>query len=223
MKTLFKTVMFAAVGAVLFASCNDSSDNYDYEAEYLKQEKAIDSIFQKDAKIIANFVDDTFQEDSLKITYNYLDKTIKRGFWYKVITQPTEENDNAYKYQVNSTGYGLPIIAPKVNIKYTARLLDGPTVLEGTIVENEPGGDYDFASNTSKVINWAWVYSFSPYSIRINETNTTKIGGLTKNGLKVGSKIIVVSPSYWAYGSTKSDKIPANSPLVYEFEVLSIK
>ncbi|WP_164109314.1 MULTISPECIES: FKBP-type peptidyl-prolyl cis-trans isomerase [Sphingobacterium] len=227
MKNLFKTVLFAAVGTVMFASCN-SKDDYDYDADNLKQEKAIDSIFTKDRAIIENYIDETFQEDSLKITYNYLGKTIKRGLWYKVITAVSDENEQAYKYQINTSGYGLPVVAPKVTLKYTARLLDGTTLENGTLVENEGGGEYDFSTNASKVINTAWYLSFFPYNIRVNEQDTRVIGGLTKNGLKKGSRIIVVTPSYWAYGArgngqTGDKAIPANSPLVYDFEVLSIQ
>lgn len=230
MKTLFKTAIFATIGAVFLASCN-KKDDFDYDDYYLKQEQAIDSIFQKDEKIIQNYIDESFQEDSLKISYNYLNKTIKRGIWYKVIQEPTEEDNEAYTYKVNSTSYNFPIEAPKVNLKYTARLLDGTTLEDGTLVENEPGGEYNFKefenyinnfSSSNKVINWAWVYAFAPYSIRVNESNTVKIGGLTKNGLKKGSKIVIVTSSYWAYGTRTSEKIPANSPLVYEFEVLGI-
>ena len=216
MKNLFKTVLFAAVGTVMFASCN-SKDDFDYEGEYLKQEKVIDSLLNKDKLLIEDYVDGSFKEDSLKIRFNYLNKSVKRGIWYKVIEEPTEENDKAYKYEVSNSSYGLPVVPPKVTLKYTAKLLNG------TVVETEESGEYDFNSNASKVINTAWYLSFFPYSIRINEQDTRIIGGLTKNGLKKGSKIIVVTPSYWAYQGLSTDKRPANSPLIYEFEVLNIK
>jgi len=71
----------------------------------------------------------------------------------------------------------------------------------------------------------AWFYSFYPYSIELNAQERV-LGGLTEEGLKVGSKFAVVVPSYLAYGSvsktTDLGTIPANSPLVYEFEVLEI-
>ncbi|MBL1410871.1 FKBP-type peptidyl-prolyl cis-trans isomerase [Sphingobacterium faecale] len=223
MKNLFKTVLFAALGAIVFVSCN-KKDTTDWNAEYLKQEKHIDSLLNKDKLKIEDYIDDTFQEDSVKIRFTFLNKSVKRGIWYKVTGTPTEEDEQAYKYEPNTSGYqGLPVVAPKVTLKYTARLLDGSTLSNGTLVENEESGEYDLGSSTTKVINSAWYVSFFPYSIRINEQDTRIIGGLTKTGLKKGSKITVVTPSYWAYQGLSTDKRPANSPLVYEFEVLSIK
>lgn len=72
-------------------------------------------------------------------------------------------------------------------------------------------------------MNNVWVYAFFPYSIRFNG-NDEIIGGLTKDGLKKGSIFRMVTPSYWAFDTRTNIKdIPADSPLIYEFEVLAIE
>ncbi|TJZ61147.1 hypothetical protein FAZ15_08040 [Sphingobacterium olei] len=214
MKKLLNPLFALAIVATTFVACNN--DDYDYEAEREKirqQEQELDNIFSAEAvKIkeyaLANF--DTPQEDTLKYRYQVLDKTIKRGLWYEIVSEPT---DDSYEYKLNSS---RQVIYPKVKLKYTAKLLDG------TVVESDlTGSDYDF-NQTSKIINSAWAISFIPYSIKLNGDPIIQ-AGLTKDGLKKGSIIRVISPSPWAYGATKTDKIPANSPLVYEFEVLSIQ
>lgn len=217
MKTLFKTVMFAAVGAVLFASCNDSSDNYDYEAEYLKQDKAIDSLLSAQKLKIDEYTDShselSWKADTVLYPFYFLDKKTPRGIQYAIINEATDET---YEYQYNPNTSGVRVVLPKVKLKYTASLLNG------TVVESElTGSDFDF-NQSSNVINTAWLISFVPYSVKFNG-DVKLIGGLTEKGLKKGNKVKVIVPSIWAYGSKSSDKIPANSPLVYEFEVLEIK
>lgn len=217
MKTLFKTVMFAAVGAVLFASCNDKTDDYDYEAEYLKQDKYIDSLLSADKLKIDDYkeahADVSWQADTVLNPFYVLDKKTPRGIQYAIINEATDET---YEYQYNPSSYGAGVVLPKVKLKYTASLLNG------TVVESElTGSDFDF-NQSSNVINRAWLISFVPYSVKFNG-DVKLIGGLTEKGLKKGNKIKVIVPSIWAYASKSTDKIPANSPLVYEFEVLDIK
>lgn len=233
MKNLFKTVLFAAVGAVVFVSCN-SKNEYDIEAErarILEQEKLIDAQLSKEAIEIEDYVQANFgseaKADSVLYPFYVLEKKVKRGFWYKVLTTPTEEHDKAYTWELTTSGNSYIAKPAKVKLKYTAKLLDG------TVVESDSeGSTYDIPpfANQSKVFNAAWYYSFIPYSIK-NNSNNIALGGFTEKGLKQGSVIRVVTPSIYAYGSVakKADgttflkDIPANSPLVYEFEVLSIQ
>jgi FKBP-type peptidyl-prolyl cis-trans isomerase len=193
---------------------NDGND--DWIKQYEEQERRIDSILTADKTKIQSYVAEHLpdaQEDTVTISFQYLNKpNVKRGFWYKVQQEPT---DDSYEYKIGSTS----LVYPKVKLNYTAKLLDG------TEVESAEGENFDF-NQTSAVIKNAWFVSFFPYSIRLNSEDRT-VGGLTKDGLKVGSIITVVTPSYFAYGSTAKTTslgtIPANSPLVYEFEVISIE
>ena len=154
----------------------------------------------------------------MTVSVHYLWKKNKRGLWYQVLETPT---DNAYEYKgqlVNSYyGYYFAPILPKVKLKYTAKLLDG------TIVQKDlEGSTYDLATTSNTIFNSAWQISFVPYIIKHNGENKV-VNGLTTQGLKKGSKIKVITPSYWAFEKKKVGEIPANSPLVYEFEVLEIQ
>ncbi|MGO3306332.1 MAG: FKBP-type peptidyl-prolyl cis-trans isomerase [Sphingobacterium sp.] len=48
------------------------------------------------------------------------------------------------------------------------------------------------------------------------------MAGLTTEGLRKGSVIKFVTPSPWAYDAKELEKIPANSPLYFEMEVVDI-
>ena len=224
MKKLLNLLLITAVSTLAFTSCKDSNTNFQDDTEaYLKAEKALDSLFAAQALKIEEFVkvDGNFTnpvQDTVTVSFQYLGKKIKRGLWYQVLETPT---DNAYEYKgqlVNSYyGYYFAPILPKVKLKYTAKLLDG------TIVQKDlEGSTYDLATTSNTIFNSAWQISFVPYIIKHNGENKV-VNGLTAQGLKKGSKIKVITPSYWAFGDKKVGEIPANSPLVYEFEVLEIQ
>lgn len=215
MKHLFKTLAFVVVGSLTFTSCT-KDNNDDITEQYREQELRIDSILNAQALDIEEYVADNLpdaEQDDIYYPYNYIDKETKRGFWYKLDNSAVE--DDSYEYKWTAAGLTLP----KVKLNYTAKLLDG------TLVESATGEDFDFKVQ-SPVINYAWLYSFVPYSVRFNGEDKI-LEGLTEKGLKKGSKITVITPSVLAYGSTKKtggvSDIPANSPLVYEFEVLEIE
>jgi len=222
MKKLFITLGICLFAGLMFSSCNDKGDNMDeYYRQIEEQERKIDASLAADKIKIEDYLASLTEEDALfdaeadtvKFPFSILDKDVRRGLWYKVITPPT---DDSYEYKINGTGY---LTYPKVKLNYTAKLLDG------TLVESVETENFDFGAQ-SAVINYTWFYSFFPYSIRLNGDDRT-VGGLTRDGLKKGSKFAVVTPSYFAYGSVVKtggvENIPANSPLVYEFEVLEIE
>ncbi|MFD1768602.1 FKBP-type peptidyl-prolyl cis-trans isomerase [Sphingobacterium suaedae] len=218
MKKLLKPLFAVAIAAVSFTSCMEK-DNTDYEAQYRKEEQAIDSILNKQKTQIQDYVASTeaFEgatADTVTFRYQYLDKRTTRGIYYKVVQAPT---DNSYEYKLQSNGSQLAYVWPTVKLKYKATLLDGTLVKE-----DATGTDYSFASANTKIMNQSWVYAFFPYSITFNG-DVVPVGGLTKDGLKKGSIFRMVTPSQWAFGArTDVDKVPANSPIVYEFEVLEI-
>ncbi len=212
MNKLFKTALVIALGSFVLSSCNNK-DTFDYEGEYLKQEQTLDSLLSAQKVKIEAYKNEFMPnaiEDTLTNNFTYLNKKVKRGIWYVVESQPT---DNSYSYSLNATG--TAITYPKLKLKYTARLLDD-TIVESDVV----GTDYNLGVNSTKITS-IWYISFFPYSIKFN-ANDIILGGLTKDGLKKGSKFKVITPSYYAYGSSSQTTIPANSPLVYEFEVLEI-
>ncbi|MCA5003877.1 FKBP-type peptidyl-prolyl cis-trans isomerase [Sphingobacterium bovistauri] len=217
MKYLFSILSVAALLATTFTACN-KSDDFDYEEYYKQQEQAVDSLLSAEKLKIENYVDEHFDnpiEDTVSIKYSYLSKkTAKRGIWYEILSQPT---DNTYEYKATSS---QQLTVPTLKLKYTAKLLNG------TVVQSDlQGGQYSFSSNSNNLFNQAWHFAFFPYTVKFNaiDVKIHGLGGLTKDGLKKGSKIRVITPSLWAFGGTKVGDIPANSPLVYEFEVLEIQ
>lgn len=221
MKTLFKPLIVLAVTAIAFSSCmkDNSAEN---EAEQRRQEEAFDALLSEqktkiDAYIAAHPSEapEGWQADDREENLPLLGKTVKTGIRFEVLEEPTEEDDEAFEYEYSSSTGPVP---PKVRVNYTTSLLDGTEVQSG---ENE---NFDFATfqSSSNIYNGVWVISFFPKSFRVNGEDRPYFG-LTTKGLKKGSHIRVVSPSAWAYGPNTVGDIPANSPLVYEFEVLSIE
>lgn len=157
--------------------------------------------FELDAQTIKTFVD-------TKFPLAVLDSN--SGIWYQVIS----EGDGVYQYTAKDTTiYGQPqkiAVAPKVTVRYTGQLLDG-TVFDQN--HSEEG----MVGLVTQYIR-AWQIAFFPKAL-----GDFKIGGLTSKGLTKGSKIRIITPSYWAYENFSAGKIPANSPLDFTFEVLDIK
>ncbi len=216
MKNLFKPLFALAIIATTFTSCMEK-DNTDYDAINLKEEQTLDSILSSERTKIAAYVQSNFSapvEDTVSFRFNYLNKTAKRGIWYQVITPAT---DNTYEYKALSY---QQLAAPTVKLKYKAMLLNG------TVVQSdEQGSTYAFNTSSPNIFNNAWFFSFFPYAVKFNgqDVKIGGLGGLTREGLKKGSVIRVVTPSIWAFGSNNVGQIPANSPLVYEFEVMTIE
>ncbi|TDS15721.1 FKBP-type peptidyl-prolyl cis-trans isomerase [Sphingobacterium paludis] len=216
MKNLFKPLLVLAILAVTFTSCMNNDDNTDFAADRLKEERQIDSLLSKQATLIESYVSSNFanpQQDTLNYPFRYLDKKVKRGFWFEIDSTVT---DNSYTYGFDNSGV---LRFPKVKLKYTASLLNGEIVRSDIA-----GSDYllNISASNSSIVNYVWQISFFPYSIKFNG-NDRIIEGLTKSGLKKGNKFKVVTPSIYAFGATSVDKIPANSPIAYEFEVLGIE
>lgn len=224
MKNLFSLLAVAAVMATTFTSCN-KDDDYDYAKELEKAKKAeekLDSLFSAQHLLIQDYVETNFTnpiEDTVTYRFNYIDKKIKRGIFYQIDSEPTD-NSYEYKGQIVNSMYGsyfAPIL-PKVKLKYSAKLLNGTVV-----GEDATGSDFDLSTMANTIFNNAWQIAFVPYSIQYNG-ETRVFGGLTSQGLKKGSKIKMITPSPWAFHERAiGTTIPANSILIYEFEVISIQ
>ncbi|MGN0002579.1 MAG: FKBP-type peptidyl-prolyl cis-trans isomerase [Sphingobacterium composti] len=219
MKNLFGLFAAVAIIASSFTSCN-KSDDFDYVGEFTKQEKSIDSLLSSQKTKIEEYVDTHFGtnaiEDTTKYRFQYLNKTVKRGIWYEIINPAT---DNSYEYKLNSAQTG--VVYPTWKLKYKVNLLTSET----PVFSDLEGSNYTLSgSNANSLFTEAWVISLFPAKYKVNGQDINYIG-LTKDGIKKGSKIRVIVPSIYAYGAQglSSKNIPANSPLVYEFEVLEIQ
>lgn len=196
----------------ILASCS-KNDDFDYEAAE-KEKQRRDSIENVRVKgLIAN------QAASLKTfaEANMPGATLidSLGIWFVV---DAAGDENSYKYTINNYG---EILAPTVTVKYKGTLLDG-SIFDQT--EEGKTADFSLASNLIA----AWKIAFLPKSITLNG-NTYPVIGLTNTGLKKGSKIRFVTSSPYAYDRSEvkdvsgAVKIPANSPLYFEIEVVNIK
>ncbi|TYR35002.1 hypothetical protein FXV77_13700 [Sphingobacterium phlebotomi] len=227
MKTLFKPLIVLAFAAIAFSSCMKDNDDIDYEAEALKQEKTLDSLLSAEKIKIQDYLaltEGNWQEDTVTISLPRLGKTVKRGIWYEVLAEPTQVDDEAYEYEL-STSYANQINPPtKVKLKYAVYSLTSETPLK----EDATGSDYNF-TNTNTNLTVAWLIGFSPYTIQYNGNNVNLglLAGLTEKGLKKGSEIRIISPSYWSTplysGQQAPDYLPSNAPAIYKFEVLGIE
>lgn len=224
MKNLLGLFAAVAIMATTFTACN-KNDDYDYAAEIeaaKKEEQKLDSLFAAQKLIIEDYVEENFTnpiQDTVTYRFAYIDKKITRGIYYQIDAEPI---DNSYEYKgqmVNSMygAYFAPIL-PKVKLKYSAKLLNGTVVGQETT-----GSDFDLSTMNNTIFNNAWQIAFLPYSIQYNG-ETKVFNGLTRNGLKKGSKIKMITPSPWAFhDKAVGTTIPANSILIYEFEILEIQ
>src|SRR5690606_41064663 len=122
MKSLFKPLLLLAVAAVAFNSCMKDNDDTDYEAEYLKQEKTLDSLLSAEKIKIQDYLaltEGDWQEDTVTISLPRLGKTVKRRIWYEVLAEQTQEDDEAYEYKIQTGGDANQIDpTSKVQLKY---------------------------------------------------------------------------------------------------------
>ncbi len=133
---------------------------------------------------------------------NYDERT---SIWYEIV----EAGDpDSYVYQLDvSTGL---VVSPTVSVNYTGKLLSGEVFDSNNSLS---GAEFNLGSLVT-----AWHSAFLPKMISGKETI-----GLTELGLKKGSVIRIVTPSYYAYQNNAYGVIPANSPLYFEIKVLNIK
>lgn len=204
MKKLFSILSFLFLATVFFTSCN--KDDFDYEAAAKEQARQdsiervrVDKLIQSQAASLKTFADNEMPGATL------IDSL---GIWF-IIDNPGQED--SYTYSFNNNGQ---IIAPTVSVKYKGTLLNG-TIFDQTET------DKTATFNLGGLIK-AWQIAFLPKSITFNGT-TYPIIGLTNTGLKKGSKIRFATSSPFGYDQKSSAKIPANSPLYFEIEVVDIK
>ncbi|GHE23845.1 hypothetical protein GCM10017764_08130 [Sphingobacterium griseoflavum] len=215
MKNLIRPLIALAIVATTFTSCMDKGEDIDYEGQILAQERSIDSVLNSQRSAIQAYVAAEFTNpvtDTTSINLTRLGKKVTRGMYYEVLSEPT---NSTYEYKYSGSGF----VVPTVKLKYTV------STLSKTVVQSDAtGGTYTLNYNNA-AFSSVWLYSFYPYSISYNgnQVKIDQLGGLTKDGLKTGSKFRIISPSLWTETNSSSSTIPANQPLVYEFEVLSIE
>jgi len=197
-------LFFLIFGAIIFLGACNKDNNDDWIREQARKDSIerarIDKVIAEQAPLLKAFVENPANNWNNPI----LDTA--SGIWYEILA-PGDES--SYTYKSNSNG----LVAPSIEAKYKGQLLNG-TVFDQTDESSPNKKTAKF--NLSQVII-AWRFAFFPQKI-----DQQVIGGLTERGLKKDSKIRFITPSPWGYDTAARDKIPANSPLVFEIEVINI-
>ncbi|MFC6103562.1 FKBP-type peptidyl-prolyl cis-trans isomerase [Olivibacter domesticus] len=194
---------------ILFSACNKTDFDElarEQERQDSIEEARIKNLIKEQAPLLKAYV----ENPSNGWTNPILDTS--RGIWYEILTRGQEDS---YTYKRSGSGQ---IVAPKIEVKYKGQLLNG-TVFDQT--DEQSTNKKTFIFNLAQDIIPAWTIAFLPQKIPYNGQDYA-VGGLTSTGLKKGSKIRFVAPSPWGYDTRERDKIPANSPLVFEIEVVDI-
>lgn len=207
MKKLLTLTLATLFGAVLMTSCNKSDDfNYDeYYKQLEKEKKRVDSTLNAQKPILREYALANFENPVLD------DST---GIWFEIL-EPAIITETPYQYSLTQAGQW---VTPVATVKYKGYLMNNtvfdensqPTVMN--IVE---------ASQYQSGLIPAWPIAFRPKTITFGgkEFHT----GLVKDGLQKGNKIRFIAPSPYCYDTKSSEKIPANSPLIFEIKVEDIK
>src|SRR5690606_9389137 len=105
-----------------------------------------------------------WQEDEREIPLPTLGRAVKTGIWFEVLAEPTEEDDEAYEYELAQGGQD--VVRPTVRVNYKVFLLDDDTepVQSG---ENEKFDFMTFGSSSS-IYAPVWEFSFFPKSYKQN-------------------------------------------------------
>lgn len=191
---LVRPLFFLTILSFLFVSCAKEEAMFDPIAQFELEKPEIKAYAN------ANYPDMEYSSDTT-------------GIWYEVVNSGTPDS---YEYKVVDTinYYGQAVKAlrmPTITVKYVGKLIKDNSIFDSN--QTEAG----YTSKLNDLIS-AWQIAFVPKSV-----GTFSYGGLTAKGLQKGSKIRIVTPSYYAYGNRNSGKIPANSPLFFEIEVIDIK
>lgn len=219
MKNLFGIFTIAALMGLTFTSCNDNDYDYGDQIEQIRQQEVkIDSILTKEKGIIKSYVEQNYpnaQADTAKYPFQVLDKTTERGIYYQVLSEPT---DDTFEYKLDASQ--TRVLYPTWKLKYSVRTLNG----DKPFFEDTEGTNYNLTGqNAQKIFTQAWMIALFPAKYKVNGQDINFVG-LLKNGAKKGSKIRLIVPSDFAYGTQglSEKNVSANTPLVYEFEVLEV-
>ncbi len=123
--------------------------------------------------------------------------------------QPTEEG---LYIVVNKKGNGQKVeIGRDVAINYTGRLLDGKV----------------FDTSIEKIAKENNLYNanrpYEPLAYKVGEMSLIRGWEMGILNQPAGSKLTLIIPSSLGYGPRQNGNIPANSPLLFDIEIVSVK
>jgi len=193
MARLIKIIFSIILVTSIFTACIKEVENYDPNAQYLIEKPIIEEYAK------ANLNNPGFHQNS--------------GIWYEVI-DPGETG--SYTYTVRDT-LNSKVTYTHARVKYEGKLLNGVVFDK---FEADTGAItpvyFNFTTGDAALIQ-AWNLVFIPKNVA-----GVTFDAVTQTGLQVGSKIRFVTPSIWGYRNNQQAKIPANSPLDFTIEVISL-
>ncbi len=181
--------------AMGLSSCIKDGETYDPNAQY-----------QLEKPIIEEYVSEHLINPQYKDIQGY-------RVYFEIIEQGTP---SSYKYKVTESAGNLALIPAEVIASYEGRL-----VSDNSVFQSKDDQKFIVPHNVIP----AWQLAFLPNQLRYDEdgellSDPIEFGGLTVEGLQVGSVIRIVTPSYLAYQNVpQGNDIPANSPLYFEITV----
>ncbi|QQD15784.1 FKBP-type peptidyl-prolyl cis-trans isomerase [Sphingobacterium sp. UDSM-2020] len=213
MKNLTKIFFGMLAMFIALASCSKSDDfSKLVEEQRIKdsiENARIQSILKEQAPAVkayalANFTSPTLHDSS--------------GIYYQIVTPGDEAS---YTYKISGNG----LAAPEISVKFIGKLLDGTVFDQSAVDQTTNFSSLQIAINK---FGGSWYYAFVPKTINYNG-NDIKFLGFTATGLKKGSVIKFVTPSVWGFDAneyktgSENVTVPANTPIAYTIEVVSIK
>ncbi|WP_169305565.1 FKBP-type peptidyl-prolyl cis-trans isomerase [Sphingobacterium alkalisoli] len=200
MKNLFKLLFAFTITAATFTSCVDDKEIFDPEAQLALEKPIIESYVEQH--------------------YPNAQQYENSGLWYEII-EPGEPA--SYEYDIKDTLNQKWIFAEGI-INYKGKLVADGTVFDQTkdITKGDTIPVYMSLNTGQASVITAWIYAFSPKTLIVDEKNID-LGIIFTNGAQNGAKFRIITPSQYAYGNSTQGKIPANSPLDFEVEVLKMR
>lgn len=128
------------------------------------------------------------------------------------VKEEFDSNFGIYLFWEEKSGSGIkPVAFDTLKINYTGRMLDNSvfdTSLESVARENNI-----YNSNRN----------YQPYEFIFGKDRLVDGFEYALSKMDEGDRLIVIFPSIYGYGSTANGGIPANSPLLFEIDLLEVK
>lgn len=112
--------------------------------------------------------------------------------------------------ETNDTGL-LPLNTDTIQVDYTGYLLDGKVFDTSVQAIAEENGIY----NPNR--------PYEPFRVELGVSNVIVGWHIALSQLREGEKATVLIPSFYGYGTTGNGPIPANSVLVFDMDIISVK
>lgn len=199
MRKYLSKLLTIALGLSVFASCSDI-ETYDPQAQLDLEKPLIEAYVRQ------NYPNAVQYEST--------------GIWYEILDQGEPD---AFTYTIKDSLSQQFVVASAV-LNYTGRLVSDGTIFDQT-TDPTTGDNLTIQLNLSNgepTVISAWIYAFFPRTLTI-DGQQLQLGILFDNGAQPGSRFRIITPSAYAYGQYAAGSIPANSPLDFEIEVLSIE